>query len=117
MENQRRHFSEVSATLADKFRSFMEHEHEHFTDICRAIDLRVTEKVNLFDGQIADIRSTADKRDQHHTTVCADMDRHFTHVCNELDAKYTAQNAAQDDRKDTADGSESVASIAISGSS
>ena len=98
MEDLRRHFSQVSTTLADKFRSFMEHEHEHLTDICRAIDQRVTQKVNSFDGQLGIIRNTEEQHNQHHVMVCADMDRHFTHVCNEMDVKFAAQNASQDRR-------------------
>eukprot|EP01048_Picozoa_sp_COSAG05_P004390 COSAG05_NODE_234_length_13214_cov_161.696454_3_plen_981_part_00 len=98
MENLRLHFSQVSSTLANKFRSFMEHEHEHFTDICRAIDKRVTQQVNSFDGQLSLLRNVEEQHNQHHVTVCADMDRHFTDICNEIQAKYAAKNASQDRR-------------------
>jgi hypothetical protein len=98
IESQRHRFSEVSSTLADKFRSFMEHEHEYFTDLCRAIDERVMEQSHLFGGMANGLRDAVENNKQHHSTVSARMDRHFTQVCNELDAKYAARVAAQDER-------------------
>eukprot|EP01052_Picozoa_sp_SAG31_P015486 SAG31_NODE_997_length_10464_cov_16.740473_3_plen_344_part_00 len=98
MESQRRHFTDVSTTLADKFRSFMEHEHEHWTDVTRSLDKRITEKQNTFESTFNELKGTVQENHQHVTTVCTDMDRHFTNLCRDLDTKFTEQNAAQDER-------------------
>ena len=76
MENLRLHFSQVSSTLANKFRSFMEHEHEHFTDICRAIDKRVTQQVNSFDGQLSLLRNVEEQHNQHHVNILMEYKEH-----------------------------------------
>ena len=98
METQRLHFTEVSTTLADKFRSFMEHEHEHFTDVTRALDTRITDKQNSFEATFSELKGTVLENHQHVTTVCTDMDRHFTNMCRDVDTKFTEQNASQDER-------------------